>query len=186
MSSGGLLQIFIETRPALLRFLTLRGAAPSAAEDILQDMSLRISAGGIGPVMEPRAYLYKMAANHFQLQRRSDGRRAQREEDWAETRGGEDASIDPEPSAESRILHREHLEILDAALARLPERTRTIFLRFRLERDAQKRIAADLGISVSAVEKHLARAYEEIAATRLFLDGEKPLPRYLRQDKGAE
>jgi RNA polymerase sigma-70 factor (ECF subfamily) len=185
MSTGGLIQIFIDTRPALHRFLVARGAAPNAADDILQDMSLRLAAGGLGPVTEPRAYLYKMASNHFQLQRRSEGRRAQREEDWAETRSDGDGAIDPEPSAEEAILHREHLAILDAALARLPDRTRVIFLRFRLEHEPQKQIAADLAISVSAVEKHLARAYEEIAATRIFLDGEKALPRHLRQDKGA-
>lgn len=185
MSTGGLIQIFLDTRPALYRFLVARGAAPSAAEDILQDMSLRLAAGGLGPVTEARPYLYKMASNHFQLQRRTDGRRAQREEDWADSRSGGDGGIDPEPSAEERILHREHLGILDAALARLPERTRAIFLRVRLEREPQKQIAADFGISVSAVEKHVARAYEEIAATRIFLDGDRELPRHLRQDKGA-
>lgn len=185
MPTGGLLQIFIETRPALHRFLVARGASPVAAEDILQDISLRLAGGGVGPVTEPRAYLYKMASNQFQLQRRTDGRRAQREEDWAESRSDGDGGIDPEPSAEEHILHREHLGILDAALARLPERTRAIFLRVRLEREPQKQIAADFGISVSAVEKHLARAYEEIAATRIFLDGEKMLPRHLSQDKGA-
>lgn len=184
MSSSGLFQVFMEARAALHRFLMARGAAPSAADDILQDMSLRLSAGGIGPVTNPLAYLYKMASNQFRLHHRSEGRRARREEEWAAGQACEELGVDPEASAEERIVHREHLEILEAALARLPERTRTIFLRFRLDCEPQKRIASDLGISVSAVEKHLTRAYEEIAATRIFLDGEKPLPRHLRRDKG--
>jgi RNA polymerase sigma-70 factor (ECF subfamily) len=40
----------------------------------------------------------------------------------------------------------------------LPERTRTIFLLFRLENMKQREIADMLGISVRTVEQHVVRA----------------------------
>lgn len=186
MSTSGLIQTFMQIRSALQRFLIARGASPAEAEDILQEVSLRLSTDKVGPVAEPRAYLYKMASNQFLLHRRTEQRRIRREEDWVDSNGGEAREVDPDPSAEDRLIHREQLAILRAALAGLPERTRSIFMRFRVEAEPQKQIAQSLGISVSAVEKHLTRAYGAIAATKLLLDGDYALPRHLRQTGGRD
>jgi RNA polymerase sigma-70 factor (ECF subfamily) len=170
MSNGGLLSAFSEHRPALLRYLKLRGATAEEAEDILQEVHLKLWAEKLGPVDQPRAYLYKMTNNHFLLHRRTAGRRARREGDWMDAHGGADPEVDERPSAEAGLIAREQLAILQRALDALPERTRTIFRRFRLDGEPQRQIADDLGVSVSAVEKHLTRAYEVIAAARLRLD----------------
>ena len=61
----------------------------------------------------------------------------------------------------------------------LPERTRTIFRRFRIDGEPQRLIADELGISVSAVEKHLARAYQAIADVKLRLDEDRSTGRRL-------
>ena len=163
---------FAESRPALLRFLTLRGASREDAEDILQEVYVRLLAGGIGPVAEPRAYLYRMTNNHFLGSRRTDDRRTRREESWVDVNGGNDGEIDARPSIEAELIAREQLMILQGVLDGLPERTRTIFRRFRIDGEPQRRIADDLTISVSAVEKHLARAYAAISTARLRLDGD--------------
>lgn len=184
MSNSGLIQIFMEIRPALQRFLMARGTTAAEAEDILQELSLRLAADAVGPVTQPRAYLYKMASNQLQLGRRTDQRRARREEDWVDSNSGEARDVDPDASAELRLIQREQLAILRAALDGLPERTRAIFMQFRVDGEPQKQIAQSLGISVSAVEKHLTRAYGAIASTRLLLDGDQALPRHLRQTGG--
>jgi RNA polymerase sigma-70 factor (ECF subfamily) len=184
MASGGLLGAFIELRPALSRYLMLRGASADEAEDILQEVYLTLSADRIGPVAEPRAYLYRMTTNHFLLSRRTAGRRTRREEDWVEAHSGEEREIDEQPSAEARLIAREQLAILQRVLDGLPERTRTIFRRFRIDGEPQRQIAADIGISVSAVEKHLTRAYEAIAAAKLRLDGDRSHPRHLSDRRG--
>jgi RNA polymerase sigma factor (sigma-70 family) len=44
------------------------------------------------------------------------------------------------------------------ALREMPERTRTIFILFRLENMKQREIADMLGISVRTVEQHVIRA----------------------------
>ncbi|MGK6320752.1 RNA polymerase sigma factor [Sphingomonas sp. DT-204] len=183
-TSSGLLQTFADSRPALLRYLMLRGASSADAEDILQEVYLKLLADRIGPVAEPRAYLYRMTNNHFLGLRRTADRRTRREEDWVDAFGGNDGEVDERPSVEAELIAREQLAILQRVLDGLPERTRAIFRRFRVDGEPQRQIAADLGISVSAVEKHLTRAYEAISAARLRLDGERRDPRRLKAERG--
>lgn len=184
MANGGLLGTFMEARAALSRYLMLRGAAADEAEDILQEIYLKLSADKIGPVAEPRAYLYRMTTNHFLGSRRAAGRRTRREEAWVEAYSGEEREIDEQPSVEAHLIAREQLAILQRVVDGLPERTRTIFRRFRIDGEPQRQIAADIGISVSAVEKHLSRAYEAILAAKLRLDGDRSNPRHLRDERG--
>jgi RNA polymerase sigma factor (sigma-70 family) len=175
----GLLAILLDTRPALRRYLVLRGAAADEADDILQDMALKLADAAPGPVDQPRAYLYRMATNHLLLVRRAAGRRVRREADWVEAGAGETLETDTTPSAEAQVVGRDQLAFVQRLIDRMPERTRTIFRRFRLGGEPQKQIAADIGISTSAVEKHLARAYAEIAQIRRRLDEENAPPRHL-------
>ena len=58
-----------------------------------------------------------------------------------------------------RVLQaKESLSTVLAALRELPERTRTVFVLFRLENMKQREIADMLGISVRTVEQHVVRA----------------------------
>lgn len=71
-----------------------------------------------------------------------------------------DDDFDPE-----RILSgKEDLHAATAALLSLPERTRTIFVLRRLEGCRLSDIARQLGISVSAVEKHMVRAINHLGS----------------------
>lgn len=62
------------------------------------------------------------------------------------------------------LMVRERLSRAHAVLTELPERTRTAFLMHRLTRAKYREIAVELGISVSAVEKHIARASLALAS----------------------
>jgi RNA polymerase sigma-70 factor (ECF subfamily) len=81
-------------------------------------------------------------------------------------------SLDPdfhgreEIDAERVLSGMEELDAAAAALLSLPERTRTIFLLRRLEGYSYRDIAGHLGISVSAVEKHLVKAIRHLAVER--------------------
>jgi RNA polymerase sigma-70 factor (ECF subfamily) len=102
-----------------------------------------------------------MADNLLLDRRRSAARRAVREDAWTDAYSGV-SGVRADPSAEDALIERQRLEMVAAALSSLPERTVTIFRRFRIDGEPQKAIAAELGISVSAVEKHLQRAYHVV------------------------
>lgn len=65
---------------------------------------------------------------------------------------------DSAPLADEVLAARTRLERVKAGLAQLSPRTREIFLMHRVEGLKYREIAAELGITVSAVEKHVAKA----------------------------
>lgn len=58
------------------------------------------------------------------------------------------------------VAAREELALLAGVLERLPAQAQRIFLLCRLEGQPHKAVAAELGISVSSVEKQLAMALD--------------------------
>lgn len=71
----GLSAIFLNNRPALLRFLRARGAGDES-EDLLQDMWMKLEEKNLGPVTDPLPYLYRMANNLMLDRYRSATRRS--------------------------------------------------------------------------------------------------------------
>lgn len=185
MAERELLEAFISLRPALLRYLALRGARTDEAEDVLQDTSMVLATGAIASIEHPKAYIYRMVHNRFLLHRRTESRRVGREEAWFDVNSGDPPEIDQQPSAEINVMARQQLELLQRVIDRMPERTRTIFQRFRIDNVPQRQIAADIGVSVSAVEKHLAIAYAAIADARIRFDEDRTPARGLssRRDR---
>jgi len=163
---GGLEAVFLENRMTLLRFLRARGAG-DAAEDCLQEVWIKASAGASGPIAEPLAYLYRTANNVMLDRRRAELRASRRDTAWSE------ATDDAAPAeSEARLIARERLAAVEATLSGLGERSDAIFRRYRLEGVSQRDIAAEFGISLSAVEKHLQKAYRALADLRERLDAE--------------
>lgn len=180
MPPQSLQTLFMASRPALIRFMQLRGASADDAEDLVQDLYLKLDGLAVGPIAEPRAYLYRMADNLLLDRRRAAIRRSRREELWSQDGPGSQVSpSNPAAAADDALISQEQLHAVESALASLPERTVQIFRRFRIEGERQKHIAADLGISVSAVEKHLQRAYEVVLAVKAQADEENDRPRRL-------
>lgn len=66
--------------------------------------------------------------------------------------------IDPQPQPDDVLAAKQRLRRLRLALTELPPRTREALLLQRLEGYSYQQIAKHLGISVSAVEKHIAKA----------------------------
>jgi RNA polymerase sigma-70 factor (ECF subfamily) len=145
---------------------------PEEAEDILQDLVVKLASHGSGPVAEPRAYLYRMAENLLLDRIRSEGRRRGREKAWVAAQSGAALDADDRPSAEQTLIARERLTMVSAALAALPERTLFVFRRYRIDGMPQRQIAGELGISLSAVEKHLQKAYQIVVQTQARLDAD--------------
>lgn len=172
MAESGLAQLLVTMRQALLRFLAARGASADEAEDILQDLYLKTATLSGGPIAEPRAYLYRMTDNLMLDRRRAALRRVRREQSWMEEQLVGEGEADPHPSPERSLIAREQVEQIARLLEGLPPRTGETLRRFRMEGQSQKEIAAALGISLSAVEKHLQRAYRAIVECRAGFDAD--------------
>ncbi|HET6941955.1 MAG TPA: RNA polymerase sigma factor [Sphingomicrobium sp.] len=161
MPSSLLQTLILTMRPSLLRFFAARGASHDEAEDLAQDLYLKAGNISAHPIGEPRAYLYRMADNLFLDRRRSAIRRQKREEAWGELLAADLVAAGRSQVDDARHA-RDQLAVIEDALASLPDRTAEIFRRFRIEGEKQRAIAEDFGISLSAVEKHLQRAYEVV------------------------
>jgi len=168
MTHSGLEAVFLANRERLLGFLAAHGAG-DAAEDLLQELWLKVSTAKAGPIAQPLSYLYR-AANNLMLDRyRSVRQAARRDADWTEAATTAPGRSD-EPSGERRLISREQLEIAQATLDALGERTATIFRRYRLDGIAQRDIASELGVSISTVESDLRRAYRAMTDLRRSFD----------------
>ncbi|MCY7279450.1 MAG: RNA polymerase sigma factor [Sphingomonas bacterium] len=185
MTAHPLQSLFLASRPALLRFLRSRGAATDEAEDLLQDLYLKLERQLASNITEPRAYLYRIADNLWLDRRRGTQSRARREEAWLDASF---ANTSPSSSiaSDDALIAQEQLRLVAAALATLPTRTMEVFRRFRIDGERQKVIAADLGITVSAVEKHLQRAYEVVLAAKVRSDAEYDVPRRLTGESESD
>lgn len=174
MTVDGLEAAFMQNRAPLLRFLRARGGGDDA-EDLLQELWLKVIRPDSRPIASPTAYLYRMANNLMLDRRRSIERAMRRDREWA----GSDDAVEPAsavPSAERIVAGHQQLGLADRALDALGERTATIFRRFRLDGVGQREIAAEQGISLSAVEKNLQRAYRAMIETQRALDAEPAAP----------
>lgn len=168
MSDTGLQAVFLANRDRLLRFLAAHGAG-DAAEDVLQELWIKLSTSSPGPVAQPLSYLYR-AANNLMLDRyRSVRQAAKRDSDWsAVEHDGTDRAQDP--VGERPLIARQQLDIVQQALDTLGERAALAFRRHRIDGVPQKLIARELGVSLSTVETDLRKAYRVLIEVRRRLD----------------
>lgn len=169
--ASGLSAIFLENRPALLRFLRARGAGEDA-EDLLQDIWMKLEAKDLGPVLDPLPYLYRMANNLMLDRYRSATRRERREQDWADGAGGVMADPTADLPIDERMILSQGLDEARDALRALGPRVEMVFRRFRIEGIGQRMIAQELGVSLTTVEKDLQKAYRAMLTLRKRLDTE--------------
>lgn len=124
------------------------------AEDLTQEVFVRLASVDQDQLQSVEAYVFRVAANLL-------GDRSRREKVRADYRsslwhgGGE--GVDPLDPART-VEGREALMALTAGLRELPARTRSIFVLYRFENVDKRAIAEAYGVSVSAVDKHLMRA----------------------------
>jgi RNA polymerase sigma factor (sigma-70 family) len=136
-------------RAALLR----RGRTADDADDLVQEAWTRLAVyERETPVISPEAFLMRTALNLSIDAHRAHALHGEH------LLVDELPLIDTAPSAEDTVLARERLARLGVCLGRLSERTRTVFLENRIEGMSYLQIAQRHGLSVSAVEKHIARA----------------------------
>lgn len=161
-SQNILVATFMQHRDALARFLAIRCGTDSA-EDLTQELWIKVQQVRTD-VDVPLAYLYQMAHRLVLDTRRGASRGRDREQDWSFTQGITEAI--EAPMAERALLAREHLQQIEQTLAEVGSRAMRIFTRYRVDGIEQRRIAEEMGISISTVEKDLRRSYAALARLR--------------------
>jgi len=153
----GIEGVLLANRDRIVRFLQLRGAG-DAAEDLFQDLWMRLTERRMGPIADPLSYVMR-AANNLMLDRyRSTQRSDLRDKAW-----GEAAAV-PRPSAETALISREQLMLAEQAIVATGERPARIFRRFRIDGVSQREIAGEMGVSLSTVEADLRKVYAALVA----------------------
>ncbi len=147
-------------RAVLLRYFDKRGVRKMDLEDSVQEVFARLSRReGFSEVGGLQEYLFETASNVAIDYHRhwSSLRRAGQHDEY------DDAVHAIEDFSPERIYAgKEELAALFKALLELPERTRNIFVLFRLEKMQKPEIGRRLGLSLSAVEKNLVRATDHL------------------------
>lgn len=141
-------------RPGLMRFFLRRVQNHSEAEDLTQEVFIRLAGSGHAPVHLAEQYIFQIASNLLRDRARRNQVRYNYVAGMLLVDDLHVDTLDPHRVA----VGRETLTLINEGLNELPERTRQIFILFRYEDIDQRTIAQSFGISVSAVEKHIYRA----------------------------
>lgn len=163
---SALLEAYFARRAELVRFFTLRLGSPAAAEDLVQDIYLRIASGDPpSDLRSPVSYLYRLGSNLMLDRLRAERRAAVRDAAWRESHrtelGGAEISEEPDPA--DALAARQRLAAVVEVLGSLGPQTQRVFRLHKFEGLSHAEVAERLGISRSAVEKHMIAALKRLA-----------------------
>lgn len=147
-------------RPALLSFFLRRVRKYEEAEDLTQEVFIRML-NSRPPGGMPDGYIFQIAQNLLV----DRARRAKVRASYRETLGQTDEDMVETLAPDRIVMGRAELARIAIALEQLPERTRDIFTLYRIEQLGQEAIAEAFGISVSAVKKQVAKAMAQLMQT---------------------
>lgn len=162
-NATALTRLLLTERLSLVRLAQrIVGTAP-AAEDVTQSLWFRIQRiGDDPPILNKRAYLYRLATNLAVDHVSNEARRATVHEEAQALLWGTDHAL----AADRVVIANEALRRIEIAISGLPEQTRRIFELHRYEGLTQRAVADRLGISTTTVEKHMRRAMQMLAKAR--------------------
>lgn len=125
------------------------------ARDMVQDvLAAMLTIEGWQAIGNPRAYMLRMMRNQA-----IDRARRAKVIDFQQLVGLEEFDlVDDAPDPHRIAEDRQALERFARAVEALPERCRIVFERCRIAGQSPRQIATELGVSLSTLEKRLARA----------------------------
>ena len=142
-------------RAELIRFIARKLGTAEMAEDILQDAYLRLQHyPTLTEIENPRAFIFRIVANLVIDYQRKCSQRMVHENDEEVLHSLVDNNAEPD----EQCLTLQRLDIINLALAQLPDKCREAFYLHRIEGYSHTEIAQQLQISPSMVAKHLFKA----------------------------
>lgn len=144
--------LYLSYRKELLNRLSRIVLCRETAQDLVQE-SFFVLARTVAeePVAQPRAFLHRTATNlaFDHLRHRKVVERHVESESGAEEPA--------HPSSEAEVSKAQWLALLRQAVSELPPRCREAFILHKMQGLGYREVAERLGISQSAVEKHIAK-----------------------------
>ena len=166
--AGDFSQCYQELDTPLREYLMRNTRSQHDAEDLAQEVYLRlVRMHSMAGISDLRAFVFRAAKNLL----RDRSRRRQTRDRWRERDPSvhfEACDTASDPSLEFESL--EMLRGLERVLDNLKDSTRMAFLRYRVEERAHVDIAAELGVSISMVEKHVRSATLALRAAGISLE----------------
>lgn len=152
----GLAAELIEThREELLRFLFRRVNCREAAMDIVQDCFMRLVGYMENNTLQnPRAFLFRIAANQATDYLRYRSRVDERLTDLSEVPDVSDPASEPEQITSGL----ERMELLKQALAELPSNRREVFILRNIKHCSYAEITERTGLSYNTIFKYINEA----------------------------
>lgn len=167
--AGLLWSFYARFRRPLLAFFRRRSTSDEA-EDLTQEVFVRLAGHvDLSQVDRPESYVFQIAANLLRDRHRRAGSHAADLHTAIDAHSDDRAVPDPLIEAihpERVLLGKTDLEDIVAILSSMPDRTRDVFVLYRIEGMRQREIAAAMNISLSSVEKHLVKAIARLTKGR--------------------
>lgn len=162
-----LLEIYLERRANLVRFFAARSGSFAVAEDLAQELYIKLATRDPALTAEnPVALIYRIATNVMLDRARGEARSLARDAAWRRlahaSAGGEDVA--EEAPADEAAASRQRLRQLVDAAAGLPPRMQRAFRLHKLEGRSHAETAQAMGLSVKSVEKHISAALKALTA----------------------
>lgn len=161
-----LIAAYLRKRADLVRFFTLRTGSADAAEDVVQDLFLKIR--DMDPpedLRSPDAFLYRVGTNLMLDRVKQQRRQAARDDTWnRESVGDAPEPASTAPPADEAVASRQRLQRLLDGVERLPPQVAAAFRLHKFDGLSHGEVAQRLGVSRSSVEKYIMSALRTLMA----------------------
>ncbi len=147
-------EMSVAYRGPLLRYFQRRTRSGEDAEDLVQEVFTRMAGQDIAAIENVQGYIFRTATNVL----RDRARRASVRAIMVASPEGFDMEDEAGFTPERILQGKEALQIMVAAIYELPETVRVVFSQYHFNGVAQVEISRRLGLSLSTIEKHMARA----------------------------
>ncbi|GAA0341302.1 hypothetical protein GCM10009092_02290 [Bowmanella denitrificans] len=150
--------------PALLRYACSKGASQHDAEELVQELFIRLSHyENAQQLHNEMAFLRTVVVNLL----RDRHRRNQHAPQWVEYDESNHEHHSQAPEPEAQLSQQQAVAQAEADLAQLPALTRRIFLLNRIQSLSYEDIATQLNIGVMVVRRHLRDALMYLTQRRM-------------------
>ncbi|WP_179957630.1 RNA polymerase sigma factor [Exilibacterium tricleocarpae] len=152
-----LFDAYLVCESSLKRFLYRFYSRTEDIDEMVQETFLRAFDVELGQeIKSPKAYLFRVARN---IALRELSKKSRQLTDYLEE-SVDESILARVASIEEDVIAQQKLQQCCNAIADLPEQCRRVFLLRKVHACSHKEIAAQLGISVRTVEKHLAKGVD--------------------------